>query len=73
MEPVGIPFHGPGIQMTDLSLFKQVKFTERLQLQFRAEFFNAFNIPTSRTPVPVFLARVVWKGGLQHDCPHSGH
>ena len=42
-----------GIQMTDLSLFEQVKFTERLQLQFRVEFFNAFNIPTSRTPVPV--------------------
>ena len=43
-------FHGPGIQMTDLSLFKQFKFTERLQLQFRAEFFNAFNHPNFANP-----------------------
>ena len=39
-----------GIQMTDLSLFKQFKFTERLQLQFRAEFFNAFNHPNFANP-----------------------
>jgi hypothetical protein len=43
-------FHGPGIQMVDLSLFKQFKFTERWQLQFRAEFFNAFNHPNFANP-----------------------
>ena len=43
-------FHGPGIQMWDLSLFKQFKFTERWQLQFRAEFFNAFNHPNFGNP-----------------------
>ncbi len=43
-------FHGPGIQMADLSLFKQFKFTERWQLQFRAEFFNAFNHPNFANP-----------------------
>ncbi len=43
-------FHGPGIQMVDLSLFKQFKFTERWQLQFRAEFFNAFNHPNFSNP-----------------------
>ncbi|MGB9430843.1 MAG: hypothetical protein WBQ89_01250, partial [Candidatus Acidiferrum sp.] len=43
-------FHGPGIQMWDLSLFKQFKFTERYQLQFRAEFFNAFNHPNFANP-----------------------
>jgi hypothetical protein len=43
-------FHGPGIQMVDLSLFKQFKFTERWQLQFRAEFFNAFNHPNFGNP-----------------------
>ncbi len=44
------PYHGPGIQMWDLSLFKQFKFTERYQLQFRAEFFNAFNHPNFANP-----------------------
>jgi hypothetical protein len=43
-------FYGPGIQMYDLSLFKQFKFTERWQLQFRAEFFNAFNHPNFANP-----------------------
>ena len=43
-------FHGPGLQMWDLSLFKQFKFTERYQLQFRAEFFNAFNHPNFGNP-----------------------
>jgi len=43
-------FHGPGIQMVDLSLFKQFRFTERWQLQFRAEFFNAFNHPNFGNP-----------------------
>ena len=43
-------FYGPGIQMWDLSLFKQFKFTERYQLQFRTEFFNAFNHPNFANP-----------------------
>ena len=43
-------FHGPGIQTTDLSLFKMFRITERLQLQFRAEFFNAFNHPNFQSP-----------------------
>jgi Carboxypeptidase regulatory-like domain/TonB dependent receptor len=43
-------FHGPGIQMWDLSLFKNFKFTERWMLQFRAEFFNAFNHPNFANP-----------------------
>jgi hypothetical protein len=34
---------GPGISNWDLSLFKNIKFTERLSLQFRAEAYNAFN------------------------------
>src|SRR5207248_7091748 len=43
-------FHGPGIQMTDLSLFKQFKLTERCLMQFRTEFFNAFNHPNFANP-----------------------
>jgi Carboxypeptidase regulatory-like domain/TonB dependent receptor len=43
-------FYGPGIQMWDLSLFKNFRFTERWMLQFRAEFFNAFNHPNFANP-----------------------
>jgi hypothetical protein len=43
-------FHGPGIKMADLSLFKDFRFTERWRLQFRAEFFNAFNHPNFGAP-----------------------
>lgn len=34
---------GPGINNWDLSVMKDFKFTETKALQFRAEFFNAFN------------------------------
>lgn len=34
---------GPGHQRWDFSLFKNIKFTERLHAQFRAEAFNVFN------------------------------
>ena len=47
-----LPFHGPGIQDTDLSLFKDFSVTERYRLQFRAEFFNAFNHPNFSNPGP---------------------
>jgi len=43
-------FYGPGIQMWDLSLFKEFHFTERFKLQFRTEFFNAFNHPNFGNP-----------------------
>jgi hypothetical protein len=34
---------GPGINNFDLSIIKNTKITESKSLQFRAEFFNAFN------------------------------
>jgi hypothetical protein len=34
---------GPGLVRLDLSLFKNIRFTERVTLQFRGEAFNAFN------------------------------
>ncbi|MCC6589206.1 MAG: carboxypeptidase regulatory-like domain-containing protein [Bryobacterales bacterium] len=34
---------GPGINNWDLSLFKNIPLTEQMKVQFRAEFFNAFN------------------------------
>lgn len=35
----------PPIRNFDLSAFKSFRFTERIELQFRAEFINAFNTP----------------------------
>ncbi|MFZ0582238.1 MAG: TonB-dependent receptor [Candidatus Acidiferrales bacterium] len=43
-------FYGPGIQTWDLSLFKEFRFTDRYSLQFRTEFFNAFNHPNFANP-----------------------
>lgn len=36
-------FHGPGLNNWNLSLLKDLKFTESKSLEFRAEFFNVFN------------------------------
>jgi hypothetical protein len=40
---------GPGVNKWDLSLFKNFTLSERLRLQFRSEFFNAFNHPSFTT------------------------
>jgi len=42
--------NGPGLAELDLSLFKNTAITERVGLQFRAEFFNALNHPNFGTP-----------------------
>jgi hypothetical protein len=44
---------GPGLATTDLSLAKRLELSERLHLQFRAEFFNTFNRTNFNTPNPV--------------------
>lgn len=36
-------FHGPGINNTDLSFYKDTAITERFKLQLRVDLFNAFN------------------------------
>ena len=41
---------GPGFQQWDFSAFKNIRFTESRELQFRAEFFNLFNHPNFRLP-----------------------
>jgi hypothetical protein len=41
---------GPGISNQDLSLLKNFHFTERIYLQFRAEYFNAFNVTNLSNP-----------------------
>ena len=40
----------PGAVNFDLGMFKQVKVTERISTQFRAEAFNAFNTPHFNAP-----------------------
>ena len=42
---------GPGLFDTDMTLMKNTVLTERLNLQFRAEFFNIFNHPNFANPV----------------------
>jgi hypothetical protein len=46
---VGI-LEGPGFKNLDLSAFKNFGITERVKLQFRAEFFNVLNTPQFNVP-----------------------
>lgn len=43
-------FHGPGLNESDLSLFKSFPLGELRRFEFRAEFFNAFNHPSFQNP-----------------------
>lgn len=43
-------FTGPGWWNMDASVVKDIPITERTSLQFRAEFFNLFNVATFSTP-----------------------
>jgi hypothetical protein len=42
--------YGPGIQQWDVSVIKRNPLTEKLNLEFRAEFFNLFNHPNFGSP-----------------------
>jgi hypothetical protein len=49
--PRALPnMRGPGTANSDISLSKVTNFTERLRLEFRSEFFNAFNRPQFGVP-----------------------
>ena len=52
-------FHGPGVNNWDIALLKNTQLTERLNLQFRAELFNAFNHAQFITP----------SGLVSYGCP----
>jgi hypothetical protein len=43
--------NGPGLMNFDFSLFKDNKITEKMNLQFRAEFFNLFNHSNFLPPI----------------------
>ena len=47
---------GPGLQTLDLSVIKNTAVTERIGLQFRAEFFNALNHTNLGPPNPIIFS-----------------
>ncbi len=47
---------GPGLEEWDLSVLKNTKFGERLNTQFRAEFFNVLNHANFATPNPIVFS-----------------
>jgi hypothetical protein len=48
------PVRGPGVRNMDLSLIKNTKLQERVNMEFRAEFFNFTNTPPLGAPAVVF-------------------
>lgn len=49
--------NGPAFKQWDLAIYKTTALTERVNLQFRAEFFNILNHPNFANPfLPLFLA-----------------
>jgi hypothetical protein len=44
------PLHGPGVENWDLALQRNFLIRERLKLQFRGEFFNAWNHANFNNP-----------------------
>jgi Carboxypeptidase regulatory-like domain len=62
-ESIGVPgnagrsfFHGPGIINFDMALHKEFKFSETKGLEYRAEFFNAFNHAQFNNPSGSFTS-----------------
>jgi hypothetical protein len=49
-------FRGPGLASVDLSLLKNTPISEKVNLQFRTEFFNAFNHTNLGTPNPIVFS-----------------
>src|SRR5262245_36474456 len=49
-------FRGPGLQTVDLSVIKNTSVTERIAVQFRAEFFNALNHTNLGPPNPIVFS-----------------
>ncbi len=59
---------GPGVNNWDLSVFKAFHVDEKRELQFRAEFFNAFNHPQFQLPGSTFgTAQFGQISALAHD------
>ena len=50
------PYDGPGLADVDISLTKDTAVSEKIKLQFRAEFFNALNRVNFDTPNPIVFS-----------------
>ena len=55
---------GPGISNQDLALQKDFHFSERMYLEFRAEYFNVFNVtnlsnPNANVDLPAVGGKIV--------------
>jgi len=53
------PIFGPGIQNWDIGVYKNFAVTERIRIQFRTEFFNAFNHANFTDPDTTYLSPTV--------------
>lgn len=64
------PIVAPGLAATDISIGKDFQITERLGLQLRADFFNAFNRPNFGEPSPDLNTRIT---GSADDAMFDSH
>jgi len=62
---------GPGQANTDISLVKNTKWGERFRLQFRAEFYNAFNRPEFGPPDRSFGSATFGQISTQVNIPRQ--
>ena len=52
-------FRAPGVEQWDLGINKNFRITEGIRLQFRSEFFNAFNLVNFQNPINVLASSAV--------------
>ena len=66
------PVHGPGMAQVDFTVQKKFPITERVNLEFRSEFYNILNHTNFANP-PVRLANALGTGTnkLQPGQPYS--
>jgi hypothetical protein len=50
---------GPNQENVDISIIKYFPITERMKLEFRSEFFNAFNLVSFQNPINVLASSAV--------------
>jgi len=65
-------FHGPGLNIWDLSLHKTTHVTEKTSLEFRAEFFNIFNHAQFDNPTGNFASGNFGNVTSVRDFPRIG-
>ena len=63
---------GPGYVNFDLAFSKTTAFTEKVKIEFRAEFFNIFNHPNFANPGIVNNGQVLSGGGQGNNPSNSG-